>query len=268
MDKLIKWTDKEIKILTKNYPILGLERIIKLLPARSKIAIQHKATNLKLKSPNAAHLQKYSFNELFFNIPDINNCYWAGLIAADGCIRKHLETTAFFLQHKESDIELLEQFKKSIKYSGNLHKTFSIKNNKKFYAYRIVIYKIHQWFKDLYKNFNITPKKSLTLKPPNITNLEQQLAFIIGYIDGDGCIYKTNNILGLNICGTKQLLEWISEIFYKIEDITKYNKLNVYKKSNSKIYYIVTTNKRAKNILTILKKHKTPYKLSRKWNII
>ena len=33
--------------------------------------------------------RKYNVNDCFFETPNIVNCYYAGFIAADGCIRKY-----------------------------------------------------------------------------------------------------------------------------------------------------------------------------------
>src|SRR5690606_18912325 len=40
----------------------------------------------------------------------------------------------------------------------------------------------------LRRNFNVTPRKSLTLIPPQNLTKKQILAFIKGYVDGDGSI--------------------------------------------------------------------------------
>lgn len=75
----------------------------------------------------------------------------------------------------------------------------------------------------MYKNFNITPRKSLTLLPPNLSDTNLIDAFICGYIDGDGSIflYKNNvrNIqdsLSISIVGTYEIVLWIKERFSQI----------------------------------------------------
>lgn len=33
-------------------------------------------------------LKKYSYNDNYFRTPNLENSYWAGFIAADGCVYK------------------------------------------------------------------------------------------------------------------------------------------------------------------------------------
>ena len=64
---------------------------------------------------------------------------------------------------------------------------------------------------DLVK-LGITPRKSLTLKPP-IIDKQYYLAYILGYFDGDGSIYKNSNgEFGITMVGTKETLSWITSI--------------------------------------------------------
>lgn len=54
----------------------------------------------------------------------------------------------------------------------------------------------------------------MTLLPPNINNYNYVLAYIIGYIDGDGCICtylqkKKYPYIEVSVVGTKELTGWI-----------------------------------------------------------
>lgn len=126
--------------------------------------------------------RKYSVNDLFFNTPTLINSYWAGFIAADGCInnsfpRLHLELSKVDEQH-------LLLFKNTVGYTGIIEKR--TRGNKHFVKIQI---SSRQWKDDLYKVFNVTPRKSFTLLPPNITG-ENLDAYVAGLIDGDGWIGK------------------------------------------------------------------------------
>ena len=78
----------------------------------------------------------------------------------------------------------------------------------------------------------ITPKKSLTLKPPKIKE-EFFNSYILGYFDGDGSIYQNiNGEFGINITGTKETLEWINNI------LNISNNLEQKKETDKNIYYI------------------------------
>lgn len=152
------------------------------------------------------------FDEFFFESPNLENSYWAGFIAADGCIiegkgrgqdkvvvsladrdRPHLEALA----------EDLGEVRVYIRDRGHLQNaTMSISSDK--------------MVQDLELNFNITPRKSLTLVPPTDLSDEESIAFIAGYIDGDGC-YKYSHANGrrypqIVILGTEEVLTWIRSV--------------------------------------------------------
>ena len=63
-------------------------------------------------------------------------------------------------------------------------------------------------------NKGVVPNKSLILQPPQISQ-EFYKSFILGYYDGDGSLYKTNqyNNFSFSIQGTKEILEWINSVF-------------------------------------------------------
>lgn len=93
---------------------------------------------------------------------------------------------------------------------------------------------------DLAKYYNIIPRKSLILQPPNIKNKELIDAFIVGYIDGDGSIgrYKfkkcKSKILQISFIGTLEICEWIQNRF---SEIVGYNISRVYSRGKGKNQY-------------------------------
>ena len=118
---------------------------------------------------------------------------------------------------------------------------------------------------DLKTNFNIIPRKSLILTPPNIHNKNEIDSFIIGYIDGDGSVglYKSKRqkSLTISMLGTKEMLEWIQNRF---SEILK-EKLNcIY--SNKNIYVLTISDKRARNIFLHYYSINVN-KLTRKWSL-
>lgn len=199
-------------------------------------------------------------NNQFWTLNSINSSYWAGWFGSDGCI--HEKENFISLDISSKDRTVLENFKTNIQYSGNIYDY--IKNNKHYS--KLSIYGANKLIQDLRTNFNITSRKSLTLQPPNLTNLEHQLAYIIGYIDGDGCICISKDRLLFNIVGTNDILTWISQIFNQIE--LNYNIKNPHKTKNKNSYILEYSQKRAWLLLNILDKIKVPFKLKRKWSKI
>lgn len=226
----------------------------------------------KLNETNKGNI-KYIKNKKYFSIPTIENCYWAGFIAADGCIQLNPDRLQIILSNKDKNI--LENFKNAVSYNGPIREVVrhykNTKHKQKEYKESHLTINSSQIITDLNKIFNITIQKSLTLKPPNLTNLEHQLAYIIGYIDGDGSICLCNSKsskdkqINLSILGTLELLNWMYQILHRLEN-PKYNPIKCTKQAN--IYRLKFVSIRAFKILKELEKVKTPFKLPRKWDNI
>jgi hypothetical protein len=154
----------------------------------------------------------YTRNDHAFSQLTLETCYWAGFIAADGYIDIKHHGLKVCLSPK--DYDHLDHLRMFVKYSGPLHLSKNGKNLGLAVMSRTII-------ADLAKNFNIYTKKSLTLEPPKNLSDEQSLAYIIGYIDGDGTLSynhcksrtgKRSSYLRLRILGTPMILNWINKI--------------------------------------------------------
>jgi hypothetical protein len=199
--------------------------------------------------------KKHSHNVNYFSKFDQETCYWAGFIAADGCI--YPKENKVKLRLGSLDREHLERFREVIEYSGDIY------DEPNYPSSEINIYSAVQVISDLYRYYNITGRKSLTLKPPNLTEHLWSKCYIIGYIDGDGCISeKQGNSLGLDILGTLEMLFFIKnkfEVWYP----RKKNPQDIY--CRGKFYRFAVSGKRAVHILTDLLSFDVP-RLERKWN--
>lgn len=154
-----------------------------------------------------------NFNEDFFSVPNLENCYWAGFIAADGCIRERPNRSKI-LQIGLSSVDRshLEAFIESVG-KGSIY-DYTHKATRSGPSYSAVSIQIgsDKLCNDLGSVFNIFPRKTFTLKPPNLEG-EMAHAFIAGYIDGDGCYHKNTNRPALQALGTYEILEWILNIY-------------------------------------------------------
>lgn len=199
----------------------------------------------------------------FFSRMDQISCYWAGFIAADGCVslkRKNNRAypTLVITIHKQDRI-LLERFKQDIKYSG---KIWNAQSNK----ISIQLTRFDKGMKDLDTIFNIRPRKTYDLPAPNLTDPNLIRAYIAGYIDGDGCLrYRPNGnreIFMLDIMARQTLLVWIKKFFSEIcPEGERQNTFYSYGEVSS--YRI--SGKRAMAIAMYLKASPVN-KLERKWN--
>lgn len=260
----MNWSEKEILFLRENYYNKG-SRFCSNKLNRTENAIIHKASRLKIIGSMIQH-RKYTYNSSIFSIINPYNSYWAGFIAADGCVyyskKSNNNYAVLKLNLSIKDKNILTNFINFSNYTGKY--TEYIKTDKKK-AVRIHIENPIEWILNLNKYWNITSRKSLTLRPPNLTKREDILSYIIGYIDGDGCFHKDyNKYLRLQIIGTKEVLTWINNQFNNIGSIYK-----KHVNTNKNTYILYFGGKNVKNICIELNTHIKKYNLivlERKWN--
>jgi hypothetical protein len=146
-----------------------------------------------------------------------DSCYWAGFIAADGCVNKSL--TSVRIQLHMDDRRHIE---KAMRFVGDAHinivdgskTTHSIDGSKEYISkYSYADINSTAIVHDLIGKFNITPAKSMTLQPPKIDSGDER-HYIRGYFDGDGSLYysKANGSPQFNVVsGSRQMLEWVAK---------------------------------------------------------
>lgn len=180
--------------------------------------------NVKIRSRSEAN-QQSDLNVNIFSEMTNRGAYWLGLIASDGNLSDADKTKTYrvTISLQQQDSYLIEEFKKDLNSKNKL----MTRNNQ--IEFKINNEKI---YKDLL-HYNMTPRKSLTLKFP--TNLDEKYIshFVRGVFDGDGSIYfdkKTKNIKPrFSICGSLDLLEHIQN--YMIEELG-INKTKIRQKGN------------------------------------
>ena len=198
--------------------------------------------------------RKFTSDDKCFSEYNMESCYWAGIIASDGCIFSHGlasgECNYLAIGVSEVDTEMIERFKVFSKYTGKLYrgKRSGLNQND---CIEIRINNINI-VRDLEKNFNITKAKSLTYIPPTIPD-EYKKYFILGLLDGDGCItYYTTNTgrkhFSLSFVGTKETCEYIQEFLGSNVKLFKRHK-----ESNSNNYsFVIQGNVQIYRILSSL----------------
>lgn len=156
--------------------------------------------------------KKYPLNDNYFsNIDTPEKAYWLGFIAADGCILERENSgsvLSFNLNYK--DKAHLEKFLQSINSSAIIkeQKGSGFGENSTIAHLEI---NSTLMINDL-KKYGIISKKSLILEPPiGKINEKYYYAYIKGYFDGDGTIYKSSSNFIIGFCGTYEMLNWIKE---------------------------------------------------------
>lgn len=185
----------------------------------------------EIKSAKDYNRQFYADDDAFQTY-DKYSCYWAGLIAADGCVHKHSGcdiVNYVSLSLAEEDRSTVEGLIEYTNYTGNILFVDKKKYSDTFSNCCEVRINNISIVDNLKKNFNITERKSVTYCPPITIPNELIKYFILGYIDGDGSItYTTSNTgrkqFALNITGTREMCEFIKSYFGSTVKLMKRNK--------------------------------------------
>ncbi len=263
-----RWSLKEIEILKNNIEANSVTKLMEFLPERTYHGIAEMKRKLQLK---VGPRKLYQINKTFFKEYSLLSSYWAGFLAADGCIKEKEHQIS--LRLAATDREHVILFAKTMGHNGDL-KTNTEKRKllphlaEKEYSNVNVNICGKELVNDLWLNYNIGAKKSLTLEPPiQITNFDVKLPFIIGYIDGDGTIsLSQSNRISLAVIGTEKMILWIKDIIdILVPPIGHFNPQVNIEKQNSKIFRYKVTGNRALKILRILNDISVP-KLKRKWD--
>lgn len=150
-------------------------------------------TEKGIKTTVGNHYRKYTHNEDFFEIIDIEEkAYWLGFMYADGWISDYSNRYGqdhFGISLAIEDEEHLKKFLKSLSATNpiNYDNSGLKKNQSRLAKVELTSQKTVD---DLIKN-GCFKKKTLILKPPTTVPKELLPHFIRGFFDGDGSIIKT-----------------------------------------------------------------------------
>lgn len=174
----------------------------------------------RLKSSGIIQKQvRFCCDDYFFSRDTAESFYWAGFIAADGCISKHrTKQDRIIIEISRKDEHHLDTFRKAIKFTGNLlvYSKKTISGKEKKYVKMAVS---SQKMADNLKRFNIVPNKTKSYTFPEwIIKHKLVNHFMRGYSDGDGCFYKNkqqanlSNNIGFVMIGTKKFVSMFCNI--------------------------------------------------------
>lgn len=147
------------------------------------------AQNLRYLNNPTNNIQRLLSDEL-------DSFYWMGFLLADGSFGKN---GGFGLQLAQKDFDHLKKFVDYISYQNKIFHTIDSSFNvstKVLKSNSICIGGCSDIINEIKQKFDIIPPK--TYNPPNIEIFknfteDQIYSLIIGYIDGDGCIFRSKN---------------------------------------------------------------------------
>lgn len=182
---------------------------------------------------------KYHVNtSKLFDIKDPNIWYLAGLIATDGYLADFPDSFEITLVG-ESEKKLLKDIR------DYLESTAPVNEYNNSYRLKISANGIREF---LNKNFNI-PFKNKTFEvgtPINLINEDCSKAYILGCLDGDGCIRNDE----VSICnGSLKFIEGLKYIINKYLDLKFNVRMEKRKITNNSYPTIAISGKKAKLLL-------------------
>lgn len=152
--------------------------------------------------------KSYIILDYFSEINTPEKAYWLGFLAADGYICKD----SLSIQLQKRDKTHLQKFSNAIQGNLTIQEINGTNNFGKDYSHYRVAIKSKQLVEDLAKH-GVYQNKSLTLSKPDLD--ENFLPYwIIGYMDGDGCITKNKKKMRIIFTGTLNVLEFIKEYLH------------------------------------------------------
>lgn len=184
---------------------VGGERVSKIL----------KYNNVKIRTANVYN-RKYTLNEQYFDVVDTQEkAYILGLLFADGYISESNNCISISL--KEDDVDVLLKINEEIKSNRPLsYLRYNDKNKNWSNQYKLSINSAYMV--NSLRKLGLFQNKSMQIEFPLWLQDEYYFHFLRGYIDGDGCIMKTEK--RLTIISTESFCNSISQ--YLLE------KLNVH----------------------------------------
>jgi len=220
------------------------------------------------KIMDCEHKRKYTPNDGFFTYPNPINSYWAGFIAADGCICGGDRVLS--ISSSSADIQHLVSFCNDVGLSNNALHTYHSFGGYKEHSTSSVALTSPRIIFDLKNNYNITSRKTFTLIPPNLKSIECINAFIVGLVDGDGWITKIYSkykdkvypYINIGISGTREICTWVVDTVRNECDMPNGS---IHKNGN--IYIGLLSGIIARHFYLIIKEYDIP-KLDRKWSKI
>lgn len=172
------------------------------------------------------------------------SAYWAGFLAADGCLSRSRSVSLALAPVDTGHVE---------KYASFLKSDHKIRITKKS---AFITFNSEKITEDL-KKFGLTPRKSRTYDPPE--SIRGNIDFWRGMIDGDGCIwFNKRGYPHIELCGSEACMEAFRAFAANINGSeTKVRK-------SKSIFKVVFANKKAVALISALYYDGCEYYLDRK----
>lgn len=152
--------------------------------------------------------RKYHHIQDFFKVPNVVNSYIAGFWAADGCMTEGKEGYRLRLEISADDESHLQWIKDTLGHEATLS-SWGEKKTKFFQMYIT-----NEYGKQMIDNFGLMTRKTYRLTPPALGSFEFEFAYLLGLLDGDGCVHlNVNQKLMLTYCSASLVaVRWVQSM--------------------------------------------------------
>lgn len=285
---LNSWTNEEVKLLKKLYPVLRVKELIKYFPKRNKATIATKALNLGLNSAKLWHPEQNKLLKNKFattNKEDLLELFpnrtWSAIMAQGERLgikrernRPRLKVNEDYFNQWSSNMAYVLGFTLSdgciVKgtykgYSDALKFGVQLKDKnilekikkelKSEHAISVLRNAAHfcitsQKLVESLKRLSLTYQKSLKEKVPRVPS-QYKKDFIRGLIDGDGGIsFDSRQYPTLRLCGSLDVVVFVQKYF--LDRFKAYSKISKKSKDPSRdkyLYYINYRSNTAKKLI-------------------
>ncbi|RLW62237.1 MAG: hypothetical protein B6D70_07685 [gamma proteobacterium symbiont of Stewartia floridana] len=209
---------------------------------------------------------RYSKDHAFFDKPNTQNCYVAGLLASDGWVRpessgKPINQVGIAFAWK--DVGILEHFKQVTGYTGPIRE-FMVDGHPQA---ELRINGVAQWVLSLRKHWGVIPNKTLALRaPPKSLTRKQEIAYLVGLVEGDGGIRISNKTLRVEYAtGSKYFAKWMQRIWAQLVGVSPTLSVQSRNRKNP-AYYVTFHGANARKLCEILMAAKV-HRMKRKWDV-
>ncbi len=258
------WENKNVKEISDllDQGLSSAQIAEKMGYSRDKVVWWCERANLRLRRT------EYPSDNRAFLDPTPEAAYWAGLITADGCIKKSGPSeTRYLMEFCSTDKELIDGYSRFIKSSRppwvKTAREGVICGKPCHCKEAYYLCTENPFILENLKLWNLKPRKSTLEEVPWMVEKHPELFYhwLRGFIDGDGCVYTTvqsgRSYEHISILASNDLTKWITETV-QLPHAIEFNHRNV--QGLNCITYA------AKSSIELKKRLQGLPRLERKWN--
>ena len=172
-------------------------------------SVSQKCKKLGLRFDEKDHAtRRMVVNDEFFSELTVRSAYWAGLLAADGCLGKDIT-----IELKAIDEAVLQKFMADLGHPGTLSYRIMQNSTGGRGLYAGLRFQSRKITKDLEERYRLTKRKSKTLAPPDLQDKELILAYISGLLEGDGSVKvdRRGSLFAILVTASHELATWLAD---------------------------------------------------------